>query len=88
MERNLDAEAAIITNDLSSMVQRIEMLQANPHYTAALLLVQKAYIEMSDGRSQIHQEDMRRRFAGAGSHGSSITGAGSHGSSTTKRDCG
>jgi hypothetical protein len=64
LERNLDSEAAIIANDLSSMVHRIEALQANPHYTNALLLIQKAYTEMSDGRSEIHQENMRKRFAG------------------------
>lgn len=58
MKRNLDAEAAIIINDISSMVHRIEMLQASPHYTAALRLVQKAYLEMGDGRAEILREDM------------------------------
>jgi hypothetical protein len=63
-ERNLDSEAAIISNDLSSLVHRIEMLQANQHYTNALTLVQKAYLEMSEGRTEIHQAGMRERFAG------------------------
>lgn len=63
MERNLDREAAIIANDLSSLVHRIEMLQAHPRYTNAVLLVQKAYCEISDGRSAIHQESMKQSFA-------------------------
>lgn len=64
MERNLDAEAAIIHNDLNSMTTRIELLPPNPHYTKALLLVQKAYLEIGEGRSEIHQAGMLERFAG------------------------
>jgi len=63
MQRNLDAEAAIIANDLSSLVYRIEMLQAHPHYTNAVVLVQKAYAEITEGRSQIHQAEMQSRYA-------------------------
>lgn len=63
MERNLDSEAAMIVNDLNNMTIRIEMLQANSHYTNALLLVQKAYVEMCEGRTEIHQANMRQRFA-------------------------
>lgn len=63
-ERNLDTEAAIIANDLSSMVHRIEGLQAHPKYTSAVLLVQKAYLDIVDGRADIHQREMRERFAG------------------------
>ncbi len=65
MERNLDREAAIILNDLSSLVHRVEMLQANPHYTNAGLLIQKAYLEIGEGRTEIHQAEISRRFAGA-----------------------
>lgn len=63
MERNLDREAAIIANDLSSLHHRIEMLQAHPRYTNASLLVQKAYLEVTDGRTEIHQTELRERFA-------------------------
>lgn len=63
MERNPDAESAIIANDLSSMVQRIEMLQAHPLYTDASLLVQQAYLKLTEGRSAIHQAEMKARFA-------------------------
>lgn len=63
MERNLDAEAAIIANDLNSLVYRIEMLQAHPKYTDAVLLVQQAYLKMGEGRSEIHQSEMSARFA-------------------------
>lgn len=63
MYRNLDRETAIILNDLSSMVHRIEMLQANPHYTSALLSVQSALSEIKSGRSEIHQREMAKSFA-------------------------
>lgn len=59
------AQAAIIANDLDSLVHRIEGLEANPRYTNALTAVQKAKEEMLAGRAEIHQENMRRRFAEA-----------------------
>jgi hypothetical protein len=52
--RDFDREAAIIINDLDSMVHRIEMLQAHPNYTNALIAVQKAKKEIMDGRQDIH----------------------------------
>jgi hypothetical protein len=64
MERNFAAETAIILNDLNSMAHRIEMLPANPHYTSALLLVQKAWLEIDEGRAEIHRNEMKKRFAG------------------------
>jgi hypothetical protein len=63
MERNLDSEAAIIINDLASMVHRIEGLQAHPSYTQALVAVQEAKAVMGEGRSDLHQRGMRERFA-------------------------
>lgn len=63
MERNLDREAAIIANDLSSLVHRIEMLQAHPLYTDAMLLVQQAHLKITDGRTAIHQADMAARYS-------------------------
>lgn len=60
---NLDSEAAIIINDLDSMVQRIEALQAHPEYTNALVAVQAAKHSMVMGRSALHQASMKERFA-------------------------
>jgi predicted aspartyl protease len=62
-ERNLQFEAAIIINDLASMVMRIEMLQAHPRYTDALNAVQAAKTAMTDGSIDLHQRAMRERFA-------------------------
>jgi hypothetical protein len=63
MERNLDREAAIIINDLDSLVHRIEGLQAHPRYTDAMVAVQAAKIAMTEGRGDLHQSEMRARFA-------------------------
>lgn len=62
-DRNLDAEASIICHELAILVHRIEMLQAHPHYTNALTLVQKAFLEMGEGRSEIHQSEMAARLS-------------------------
>ena len=64
MTRNLDSEAAIIANDLRSMVFRIEMLQAHPSYTNAVMLVQKAYLEINAGRAEVHQAALHERYGG------------------------
>ena len=61
MQRNLDSEAAIIANDLDSLIHRIEMLQAHPKYTDALLHVSSAKDAIRDGRSDIHQRDVKAR---------------------------
>jgi len=65
MERDLSREASIIVNDLDSMIHRIEMLQAHPRYTNALLAVQRAREEISAGQQDIHDRGMRERFAKA-----------------------
>jgi hypothetical protein len=59
----LDIKAAIIVNDLDSMLHRIEELQAHPRYTDALNAVKNAKQAMVDGRSLIHQEYLRERFS-------------------------
>ena len=63
MERNLDTEAAIIVNDLDSMLHRIEGLQAHPRYTDALEAVKSAKLAIIEGRADIHHKGMRERFA-------------------------
>lgn len=63
MYRNLDREAAIIINDMSSMAHRVEMLQANQHYTNALVSIQNALSEIEAGRAEIHQREMAKSFA-------------------------
>lgn len=60
-----DNEAAILINDLDSMVHRIEALQAHPEYTNALVAVQAAKQSMVMGRSALHQHAMKERFAKA-----------------------
>lgn len=59
-----DRQAAIIENDLDSMIHRIEMLPAHPCYTNALLAVTKARDEVISGRAEIHHSDMKKRFGG------------------------
>lgn len=58
-----DSQAAIIANDLDSLIHRIEALPASPRYTEALLAVQGAKNAISAGRSEMHQFAMRQRFA-------------------------
>lgn len=60
---NTDSQAAMIANDLDSLVHRIEALPASPRYTEALLAVQSAKNAISAGRSELHQLAMRQRFA-------------------------
>lgn len=60
---NHDREAAIIANDLDSLVHRIESLPPHPSYTEALTAVQQAKQAISEGRVDLHQRDMRERFA-------------------------
>lgn len=64
MERNLDFEAAIIANDLNSLIVRIEMLQGHPLYTEAQSAVMRAEKAMRDGRSAIHQDFLKKMHAG------------------------
>jgi hypothetical protein len=64
-ERDLDREAAIIINDLDSLVHRIEGLQAHTRYTDALMAVHSAKQAIIDGRTDIHQAGVRERHATA-----------------------
>ena len=56
-----DRQAAIIANDLDSLIHRIESLPAHPEYTNALVAVQQAKEAIVRGRSGIHQAGLRRR---------------------------
>lgn len=58
-----DSEAAVIINDLDSLMHRIASLQAHPRYTDALTAVLDAKQAMIDGRVDIHHTAMRERFA-------------------------
>lgn len=60
-----DSQAAIIANDLDSLVHRIEALPAHPRYTDALNAVSQAKQAVNDGRIDLHQSEMRQRFAEA-----------------------
>lgn len=55
--------AALITNDLDSLVHRIEALPPHPQHTEALNLVQKAKQAVSMAQLDIHHSEMRARFA-------------------------
>lgn len=61
----LDSQAAILINDLDSMVHRIEALQAHPKYTEALNRVQEARQALQEGRSDLHQREMKARYGGS-----------------------
>lgn len=63
MERNLGFEAQIIINDMASMCIRIEQLQAHQKYTEAMTAAQRVRECMMEGLSDIHQHEMRQRFA-------------------------
>ena len=54
--------AALIINDLDSLLYRIEALQAHPKYTDAVTAVQSAKAAMIEGRSAIHHALLRVRF--------------------------
>lgn len=56
-------EAAIIINDLDSLRYRIEALPAHVAYTDALNAVTEARECMKHGSADIHQAEMKERFA-------------------------
>jgi hypothetical protein len=58
-----DSEAAIIANDLDSLLHRIEALQPHPKYTEAVSAVMQARLAINAGRQAIHQKAMGDRFA-------------------------
>ncbi|GJK94537.1 hypothetical protein TUM17568_57430 [Klebsiella oxytoca] len=60
---NSDALAAIIANDLDSLIHRIEALPAHPRFTDALNAVHAAKKAVSEGRVEVHHQGMRERFA-------------------------
>lgn len=53
-----DAEAKCISNDLDSLVQRIEALAAHADYTTALTCVIAAKEAIDRGRIDIHHRTM------------------------------
>jgi hypothetical protein len=57
-----DSEAAIIANDLDSLLHRIEALQAHPRYTEAGQAVLAARDAIKAGRQDLHETAMRARF--------------------------
>lgn len=57
-----DRQAAIIANDLDSMLHRIEALQAHPSYTDAAGAVMQAKMAINAGRQAIHLADQSRRL--------------------------
>lgn len=59
------SEAAIIANDLDSLRHRIEALPAHPSYTDALNAVTEALEAIRFGRADLHQTEMKARFAKA-----------------------
>ena len=56
-----DRQAAVIANDLDSMMHRIEALQAHPKYTEAVSLVMQARLAMIAGRQELHLKLMAQR---------------------------
>ena len=67
---NADSAAAVIANDLDSLVHRIEALPPNSHYTRALIAVAEAKGAIGAGRADIHTTDdapARRAFVTLGS---------------------
>lgn len=56
-----DQAAAIIANDLDSLIHRIEALPAHPAYTDALNGVTEACAAIKRGRSEVHQRETAER---------------------------
>jgi len=54
-----DNKAAIILNDLDSILRRIESLPSHVRYTEAKNLVNDAMIAMTLGRIDLHQQAMQ-----------------------------
>lgn len=60
---NPDAEAAIIINDLDSLVYRVEALPPSPYYANALSFLGLCRIAVVDGRRATHAKAMYEHFA-------------------------
>jgi hypothetical protein len=60
---NKDSLAAMIINDLDSLIHRLEDLPAHPRYTAALVAIQDAKQAITFGRAEIHQHNMGLRLS-------------------------
>lgn len=60
---NTHSQAAVIANDLDSLHHRIEALPAHPKYTDALNAVALARDCVKAGSIDLHQRDMKERFA-------------------------
>lgn len=59
---HIDSTTLILTNDLDSMVARIEDLPAHPALTKALTAVLEAKAAVGTFRTEMHQERMKERF--------------------------
>ena len=59
---NEDSQAAVIFNDLDSLVHRIEALPAHPAYTDALIGVSEARRSIQIGRAALHKASMDARY--------------------------
>lgn len=60
---NHHSQAAIIANDLDSLVHRIEALPAHPLNTTALTAILDAKQAIEAAASDLHQREMKERFA-------------------------
>ncbi len=60
-----DRQAAVIANDLDSMLHRLEALQAHPKYTEAVSHVMKARLAVNAGRQDLHLKLMAQRHGEA-----------------------
>lgn len=56
-------EPRMIENELDTLALRIEVLPAHPRYTDAGELVRKAKQAVSDAATDLHQREMKARFA-------------------------
>lgn len=68
---NADSQAAVIANDLDSLIHRIEALPGHPHYTDAMLAVQRAKAGIQNGRTELHQAGMNARHVKPERYGAS-----------------
>lgn len=56
-----DRQAALIANDLDSLIHRVESLPAHAKYTSALEHVCQAKLDVQEGMADLHQAAMRER---------------------------
>jgi hypothetical protein len=63
-----DKQAAVLINEVDSMIHYIEALPAHPAYTDALIAIEQAKQKLVEGRMDLHQTAMRERFAQMDGH--------------------